>query len=116
MAFVFLLILVFFTDHYCGGGGGGGGRVSDKHCLLSLFSFYFCYTIMILNFQTDRSWQIVQTQIRQLLEGQSDRVSTASFGSFMIKQPCSDFRRISAIFCVPEFLGFLLYLSVQILG
>ena len=31
------------------------------------------YTVMILNFRTDRSGQIVQTQIRLLLEEQSDQ-------------------------------------------
>ena len=30
------------------------------------------FTVMILNFQTDRSGQTVQTQIRLLLEEQSD--------------------------------------------
>ena len=31
------------------------------------------FTLMILNFRTDRSWQIVQTQIRLLQEEQSDQ-------------------------------------------
>ena len=31
------------------------------------------FTVMILNFRTDRSGQIVQTQIRLLLEEQSDQ-------------------------------------------
>ena len=31
------------------------------------------YTVMILNFQTERTGQIVQTQIRLLLEEQSDQ-------------------------------------------
>ena len=33
----------------------------------------FIYTVMIQSFQTDWSWQTVQTQIRLLLEEQSDQ-------------------------------------------
>ena len=33
----------------------------------------YVYTVMILNFQTDRSGQTVQTQIRLLIEEQSDQ-------------------------------------------
>ena len=31
------------------------------------------HTVMTLSFQTDRTWQTVQTQIRLLLEEQSDQ-------------------------------------------
>ena len=37
MAFLFF-ILVFFIDHYCGG-------ESDKHCLLSFFSFSLSHSL-----------------------------------------------------------------------
>ena len=38
-----------------------------------LFAMNNCVTVMIQNFQTDRSGQTVQTQIRLLLEEQSDQ-------------------------------------------
>ena len=45
-----------------------GNHAADQHLC-------FCYidTIIILSFQTDRSGQTVQTQIRLLLEEQSDQ-------------------------------------------
>ena len=36
-------------------------------------SIVICVTVMIQSFRTDRSWQTVQTQIRLLLEEQSDQ-------------------------------------------
>ena len=51
-----------------------------KLSTISIGTMSFCltevttkYTVMILNFQTDRSGQTVQTQIRLLLEEQSDQ-------------------------------------------
>ena len=107
-------------------------------------------TIMILSFRTDRSWQTVQTQIRQLLQEQSDQglhclpswqtvqtqirqllqeqsdQSDSSYRSSlirvytvchsictfwkhypMVKPRCSNFRVITAVFWVSEFLRFL---------
>ena len=46
----------------------------DIHVLFSFLHLkYYFYTIMTLNFRTDRSGQTVQTQIRLLLEEQSDQ-------------------------------------------
>ena len=53
-------ILNFFGLHYCQGRGWGRGLM--KVC-----------TVMTLSFRTDRSGQTVQTQIRLLLEEQSDQ-------------------------------------------
>ena len=33
--------IISFINHYCAGGGGGGGGVSNKHCLLPSFHFFF---------------------------------------------------------------------------
>ena len=45
----------------CGGGGGEG------------YAFQALITVMILSFRTDMPGQTVQTQIRLLLEEQSDQ-------------------------------------------
>ena len=44
----------------------------QHHCC-SLLGLYDSYTVMTLSFRTDRSGQTVQTQIRLLLEEQSDQ-------------------------------------------
>ena len=46
--------------------------VKNEHTVF-LFTDTQVYTVMILNFRTDRSGQTVQTQIRLLLEEQSDQ-------------------------------------------
>ena len=56
-----------------------GRNKSQHHSFLShklpttYMAFLMVYTIMILSFRTDRSEQTVQTQIRLLLEEQSDQ-------------------------------------------
>ena len=51
------------------------GGVSNDHPQLVTFDGELTniYTVMILSFRTDRSGQTVQTQIRLLLEKQSDQ-------------------------------------------
>ena len=72
---------------------------------------YWC-TVLFLSFQTDRSRQTVQTQIRSSLI----RVCTVCYFVYIfwthfstVKPRCSNFRMITTIFSVSEFLGFLLY-------
>ena len=49
-------------------------RQSDQpEHMYFLFAVWIVYTVMILNFLTDRSGQTVQTQVRLLLEEQSDQ-------------------------------------------
>ena len=68
-------------------------------------------TVMILSFRTDRSWQTVQTQIRLLLEDQSDRVYTVCNSVCIfwthdskVEPHCSIFRISTAVFWVSEFV------------
>ena len=54
----------------------------ERYCRYCKYLF-FSYAPMILSFRTDRSGQTVQTQIRLLLEEQSDQgfaIPAASFG------------------------------------
>ena len=74
--------------------------------MMSLF-----VTIMILSFRTDRSGQTVQTQIRLLLEEQSDQgLHCLQFRLYLlvhyssVKPSCSNFRVIAA-----NFLGFRIF-------
>ena len=46
-------------------------RFEPQHNHIDLLGY--CTTLMILSFRTDRSGQTVQTQIRMLLEEQSDQ-------------------------------------------
>ena len=69
---------------------------------------------MFLNFQTDRPEQTVQTQIRLLLEEQSDlglhclQFPMHPWMHYSKEKPsCSTFRMIKVIFQVSEILGFL---------
>ena len=80
-------------------------------------------TVMILSFRTDRPGQTVQTQIRLLLQEQSDQglhclqfhlhlleallYGKASLFKSMVKPRCSNFRMATAKFSDPEFLGLL---------
>ena len=72
---------------------------------------------MILSFGTDRSGQTVQTQIR-LLEEQSDQgLHYLQFPLHllahysMVAPHCSNFREITTIFWVSEYLGNLRYIE-----
>ena len=72
-------------------------------------------TIMIVSFRTDRSGQIVQTQIRLLLlKEQSDQglhcLQIPPHLYSKVKLPCSTLRVITAHFWVSEFLGVLRYI------
>ena len=40
------------VNSYPAGGGGGGGGVFNKHCLLSLFSFYLFLFFFFIYFLT----------------------------------------------------------------
>ena len=71
---------------------------------------------MILSFRTDRPGQTVQTEIRLLLEEQSDQglhylqLCLHLLDALLYsKAPCSNFRVITANVQVSEFLGFLRY-------
>ena len=73
-------------------------------------------TIMILSFRTDMSGKKVQTQIRLLVEEQSDQVYTVCHSVCifwmhysMVKQPCSNFWMITANFGMSEPWGVLRY-------
>ena len=69
-------------------------------------------TLMILSFRTDRSGQTMQTQRSSLIRVYTVCHSIYIFWMhyFMIKQPRSNFRVITAIFRVSEYLGVLRYL------
>ena len=76
------------------------------------------YTVIFLSFRADRSEQTVHTQIRLLLEEQSDHGllvcnSLCIFWMHYSKETpsCSTFRVITINFRVSEILGFLWYSS-----
>ena len=90
------------------------------HCSLLkvvLLLFVFSITVMILSFRTDKSGQTVQTQIRLLLEEQSDRgLHCLLFHRHLsTKYPkvcplCLNFRKIIAnFFGVLKFRRFTVY-------
>ena len=72
-------------------------------------------TVMILSFRTDMPEQTVQTQIRLLLEEQSDQglhclqfpLHLLDTLTLKVKPPCSTFRVITANFRVSKILGFI---------
>ena len=67
---------------------------------------------VFLSFRTDRSWQTVQTQIRLLLEEQSDQgLHCLQFPLYLLdaSPSCSTFSVITTIFWVSEYLGNLRY-------
>ena len=66
-------------------------------------------TVMILNFRTDRSGQTVQTQIRLLLEEQSDQGLHCLLFHLHVWPLCLNFRRITAKLLASENLGTLRY-------
>ena len=73
-------------------------------------------TVMILSFQTDRCEQIVQTQIRLLLGVYTVCHSVCIVWTHysMVEPHSSNFRVITTIFWVSEYLGNLRYLNVII--
>ena len=87
------------------------------HVILLVLSCYGSYglvtgrTVMFLSFRTDRSGQTVQTQIRLLLEEQSDQsLHCLQFPLHLLSKEkpfCSTLRVITINFRVSEILGFL---------
>ena len=80
--------------------------------------FLLMSAVMILSFRTDRPGQTVQTQIRLLLEEQSDQgLHCLPFCLHLLdsllygRATCSNFRIITAIFQMSEFLEILQYFS-----
>ena len=78
---------------------------------------FLSHTVMILSFRTDRSRQTVQTQIRLLLEDQSDQgLHCLQFHLHLFDEIPYDlaslnFRKITAKFLASENLGTLRYFS-----
>ena len=54
-------------------GQGSIKRQSIYNAMFGIYSTGPCYTVLIQSFRTDTPWQTVQTQIRLLLEEQSDQ-------------------------------------------
>ena len=79
--------------------------------------FFITNTVMILSFQTDRSRQTVQTQIRLLLEEQSDQdIHCLQFYLHLFDEipyhlASLNLRKITAKFLASENLGTLRYFS-----
>ena len=72
--FIFFAVSTLFLDSFYFKLPSLNLKESNQFSInLYLKIFSVAFTVMILSFQTNRPWQTVQTQIRLLLEEQSDQ-------------------------------------------